>query len=154
MIVSQVASAGLIGRSGPIWTAPAGRVHPLPLPGFGHIKGFWKTLKPTPVSALPKRKPERAGGACCTAEFRSGLPRGLRQHLVIRYSTWPLAIMPSADQVPVNWHAFDHAVAQVGCPDRRIARLCITCCSLLPTVHITPDARRDLFHAASATGSL
>ena len=25
--------------------------------------------------------------------------------------------------------AFDNAVAQVGCPDRRIDRLCITCCS-------------------------
>jgi hypothetical protein len=36
-------------------------------------------------------------------------------------------------------HAFDNAVAQVGFPDRRIDRPCITCCSLLPTVHITPD---------------
>src|SRR6478735_6041184 len=25
--------------------------------------------------------------------------------------------------------AFDNALAQVGCPDRRIDRLCITCCS-------------------------
>src|SRR5499427_4302825 len=25
--------------------------------------------------------------------------------------------------------AFDNAVAHVGCPDRRINRLCITCCS-------------------------
>ena len=55
---------------------------------------------------------------------------------------------------PGQLHAFDHAVARVGCPDRRIDRLCITCCSPFPTVHITPDARRDLFHAASATGSL
>jgi hypothetical protein len=55
---------------------------------------------------------------------------------------------------PGQKHAFDNAVARVGCPDRRIDRLCITCCSLLPTVHITPDARRDLFHVASATGSL
>jgi hypothetical protein len=29
---------------------------------------------------------------------------------------------------PGQYHAFDHAVAQVGCPDRRIDRLCITCC--------------------------
>jgi hypothetical protein len=55
---------------------------------------------------------------------------------------------------PGQFHAFDHAVAQVGCPDRRIDRLCITCCLPFPTVHITPDAWRDLFHAASATGSL
>src|SRR6516164_10992065 len=26
--------------------------------------------------------------------------------------------------------AFDNAMAQVGCPDRRIDRLCIACCSL------------------------
>src|SRR5215470_10884763 len=39
---------------------------------------------------------------------------------------------------PGQFHAFDHAVARVGCPDRRIDRLCITCCSSLPTVHITP----------------
>src|SRR5215472_12063335 len=29
--------------------------------------------------------------------------------------------------------AFDHALAHVGCPDRQIDRLCITCCSPLPT---------------------
>jgi hypothetical protein len=55
---------------------------------------------------------------------------------------------------PGQFHAFDNAVARVGCPDRRIDRLCITCCLPFPTVHITPDAWRDLFHAASATGSL
>src|SRR5260370_41219794 len=47
--------------------------------------------------------------------------------LLMRF-TWPLAIMPSADQVPVKKLAFDNALAQVGCPDRRIDRLCITCC--------------------------
>jgi hypothetical protein len=30
---------------------------------------------------------------------------------------------------PSQQHAFDDAMAQVGCPDRRIDRLCITCCS-------------------------
>jgi hypothetical protein len=55
---------------------------------------------------------------------------------------------------PGQKHAFDNALAQVGCPDRRVDRLCITCCSPFPTVHITPRARRDLVHAASATGSL
>src|SRR5438105_3949368 len=38
--------------------------------------------------------------------------------------------------------AFENAVAQVGCPDRRIDRLCITCCSSSPTLHIPPDTRR------------
>src|SRR4051794_17890023 len=30
---------------------------------------------------------------------------------------------------PGQQHAFDDAMAQVGCPDRRTDRLCITCCS-------------------------
>jgi hypothetical protein len=37
--------------------------------------------------------------------------------------------MPSADQVPVKSPHSRDAVAHVGCPDRRIDRLCITCCS-------------------------
>ena len=38
---------------------------------------------------------------------------------------------------PGQKHAFDNAVAQVGCPDRRIDRLCITCCSpSQPSHHI------------------
>src|SRR3982751_1184088 len=46
--------------------------------------------------------------------------------------------------------AFDNAMALVGCPDRRIDRLCITCCSLLQPSHhaempgaisFTPQAR-------------
>jgi hypothetical protein len=32
--------------------------------------------------------------------------------------------------------AFDNAVAQVGCPDRRIDQSCITCCLPHPTVHL------------------
>ena len=34
--------------------------------------------------------------------------------------------MLSADQVPVKKPAFKNAMAQMGCPDRRINRLCIT----------------------------
>jgi len=49
--------------------------------------------------------------------------------------------------------AFDNAMAQVGCPDRRIDRLCITCCSPSQPSHHA-GYRRDLVHAASATGSL
>src|SRR5262252_1397747 len=55
---------------------------------------------------------------------------------------------------PGQYHAFDHALARVDCPDRRIDRLCITCCLPFPTIGITPDGRRDSLHAASATGSL
>src|SRR5260370_41972882 len=55
---------------------------------------------------------------------------------------------------PGQKHAFDAAVARVGCPDRQIDRLCITCCSPFPTVTSRRIAGRDLLHAASATGSL
>jgi hypothetical protein len=34
---------------------------------------------------------------------------------------------------PYHKRAFNNAVAQVGCPDRRTDRLCITCCSPFPT---------------------
>jgi hypothetical protein len=50
--------------------------------------------------------------------------------------------------------AFDNnAMAQVGCPDRRIDRLCITCCSPSQPSHHAGCPARSL-HAASATGSL
>src|SRR5437764_1699718 len=40
--------------------------------------------------------------------------------------------------------AFENAVAQVGCPDRRIDRLCITCCSSSPCVDGSELARTFL----------
>ena len=54
--------------------------------------------------------------------------------------------------------AFDDALAQVGCPDHRIDRFCITCCWPFPTVP-SHRCRRDLVarrfaYRASARGSL
>jgi len=49
--------------------------------------------------------------------------------------------------------AFDHAMAHVGCPDRRIDRHCITCCSPLPTFR-SRRCRRDFGYTASVAGSL
>jgi hypothetical protein len=52
---------------------------------------------------------------------------------------------------PYHKRAFNNAVALVGCPDRRIDRLCITCCSPFPTftsrrmsgvISFTPRVRR------------
>src|SRR3979490_3330998 len=41
--------------------------------------------------------------------------------------------------------AFDYALALMGCPDRRIDRLCITCCSPShPSHHADPPARSRL----------
>ena len=42
---------------------------------------------------------------------------------------------------PGHKPAFENALALVGCPDRRIDRLCITCCSPSQPLH---HARRDL----------
>src|SRR6478672_12995692 len=65
----------------------------------------------------------------------------------------PLAIMPSADQVPVksphstmHWHMWVVLIAGID-------RLCITCCSPSQPSHHA-DGRRDLVYTASATGSL
>ena len=41
--------------------------------------------------------------------------------------------------------AFDDAVAHVGCPDLRIDRICITCCSSFQPSHHADD-RRDLLY--------
>src|SRR5271167_5182980 len=54
------------------------------------------------------------------------------------------------DQTP----AFDNASTQVGCPDRRIDRLCITCCWPSQPSHHAGCPARDLVYRASATGSL
>jgi hypothetical protein len=45
-------------------------------------------------------------------------------------------------------------MAQVGCPDRRIDRLCITWCSPSQLSHHAGIIRRDFVYAASATGFL
>ena len=68
--------------------------------------------------------------------------------------TWPLAIMPSADQVPVksphstmHWHMGVVLIAGSTGSALRAVRP--------PNLHITPDdSQRDLYYAASATGSL
>ena len=53
---------------------------------------------------------------------------------------------------PGQNRAFDNAVSHVGCPDRRIDRLCITCCpSSQPSHHAGCPVRSR--YAASATGS-
>jgi hypothetical protein len=66
---------------------------------------------------------------------------------------WPLAIMPFADQVPVKlphstmrWHEWVVLIAESTGSALRVVRP--------PNLHITPDARRDLVYAASATGFL
>src|SRR6516162_7154867 len=47
--------------------------------------------------------------------------------------------------------AFENAMAQVGCPDRRIDRLCFTCCSSSQPSHHA-GCRRDPGHAGQLVG--
>ena len=72
--------------------------------------------------------------------------------LLMRF-TGPLAIIPSADQVPVNkahstmrWHEWVVLIAGSTGSALRAVRP--------PNLHITPVIRRDLVYRASATGSL
>ena len=55
---------------------------------------------------------------------------------------------------PGQKRAFDNALARVGCPDRQIDRLCITCCSPFPTVTSRRMSGAISSYAASAIGSL
>jgi len=55
---------------------------------------------------------------------------------------------------PGQKHAFDDAVALVGCPDRQIDRHCIKCCSSSQPLRHTGHPVRSRFHAARAAGSL
>ena len=54
---------------------------------------------------------------------------------------------------PGQKHAFDDAVAQVGCPNRRIDRLCIKCCSSSQPLHHAGLTARSRY-GARAAGSL
>jgi hypothetical protein len=72
--------------------------------------------------------------------------------LCVRH-TRPLAIMPSADQVPIN---NPHSTMLGG---NWVVLIAGSTGSALravrpPNVHITPDVRRDLGYVASATGCL
>ena len=62
-------------------------------------------------------------------------------------------VLPSADRVPVksphstmHWHMWVFPIA--GSTGSALRAVCP------PNLHITPNLRRDLVHAASATGSL
>ena len=66
--------------------------------------------------------------------------------------TFKFALEQSRDKVIRSSHSID-ALARVGCPDRWIDWSALRAvCPSQP--HITPDGRRDLVQAASATGSL
>ena len=82
-----------------------------------------------------------------TAPSWQGLSSRL-QHWSVQPCVRPLdAVHMTADALrgsgPGQNPAFDNALAHLGCPDRRIDRLCITCCSP-PNLQIAPECRRDL----------
>jgi hypothetical protein len=54
---------------------------------------------------------------------------------------------------PGQRHAFDDAVALLGCPDSRIDRRCITCCSPSQLLRHAGVSGCDLVYAVRAAGS-
>jgi len=54
---------------------------------------------------------------------------------------------------PGQKDAFENALARVGCPDRRIDRLCVTCCSPSQPSHHAEILRRDLVRPDEFTRS-
>ena len=66
----------------------------------------------------------------------SGLARRVRPVCAVLMTAGHNALRGSG---PGHKRAFDNALARVGCPDRRIDRHCITCCSP-PNRHVTPGS--------------
>jgi hypothetical protein len=102
------------------------------------------------MSALP---PCVDGSGLARAFFCSSIGRCARVFGLFARHTWPLAIMPSADQVP---NESPHST-MLG--DKWVVLIARSTGSALraarpPNLHIAPAVRRDLVYAASATGSL
>jgi hypothetical protein len=124
------------------------------------------TFSPTRPRSAQRPK---ADIGCCSAHVRngpcvdgSGLARRIftSQHWSEQPCVRPLSAVPMTaghnalrGSGPGQKHAFEDAMARVGCPDRRIDRHCITCCSpSQPLRHAGCPARCR--YAASAAGSL
>ena len=157
--------ATLPDRFGPTLPSPSQRPNP-------HRARCTATAQPTAISCLgafrtpaaPARgEPRRCRHPkTCTCVDGSGLAREIftsrcwsvrpcvRPVSAVRMTAGHNALRGSG---PGQKPAFDNAVARVGCPDRRIDRLYITCCSPSQPSHHA-GCRRDLVHAASAAGSL
>jgi hypothetical protein len=110
-------------------------------PYIGSFATFRTEAAPPVMSAAPRNRPFRATPrlvAKChvwTAPSWQGLSSRL-QHWSVQPCVRPLgAVHMTAGHNalrgsgPGQQPAFDNALALVGCPDRRIDRLCITCCS-------------------------
>ena len=120
------------------------------------MRWAWVQDRTTPISGRDPSGPEGVSSGLARAFFTCS-----------RWSEQPCVRPVSAVHVtaghnalrgsgPGQKHAFDNALAHVGCPDRRIDRLCITCCSPFPTVtsrrmpdaiSVTPPVRRVPYSA-------
>ena len=92
------------------------------------------------VRFTPESRHRAAGLQCplramCGRLRRQGLSSRL-QHWSVQPCVRPVSAAHAAaghnalrGSGPGHKHAFDNALARVGCPDRQIDRLCITCCS-------------------------
>src|SRR5580693_6258504 len=105
--------------------------------------GGIKALKPKPIGGRQRENMTLAGEKALLACFAKAAGAGEMLNIhddVPRWAAHRGTGPPSSRKLPVR--ALDNALAKVGCPDRRIDRLCITCCSPFPTVtsRRMPDA--------------
>jgi hypothetical protein len=139
---SSGALAAVLVRSTDVCLSPdSGGIADIPQPPLGAMCGRLRVSKSfLHVAGL-------VGPAMCSA-FKCGSHHMTAGHNALRGSG------------PGQQHAFDNnAMAQVGCPDRRIDRHCITCCSpFQPLRHaglsgaISLDSKRDRFLVALTPG--
>jgi len=134
------------------------RLHLSQLPAGSFPGGFPTTA---PAQAAPSTAGRRPKPFTCVDG--SGLAR--RTFTLQRWSEQPCVRPVSAVHMtaghnalrgsgPGQKHAFEDAVAHVGCPDRRIDRRCITCCSPSQPSRHAGVSGCDLVYAARAAGSL
>jgi hypothetical protein len=115
------------------------------------------------MSALPRKRRGSRGDAICRegpCVDGSGLASGI--FTLRRWSERPCVRPVDAVHMtaghnalrgsgPDQKHAFEDAMAHVGCPDRRIDRRCIKCCSP-PNRYVTPDIQCNLVSSRRESG--
>ncbi len=89
-----------------------------------------------PKATVSCRNSVRRYGPCVDGSELARLFSRVQQHLSVQPCVRPMSAVHMTaghnalrGSGPGQKRAFDNALAHVGCPDRRIDRLCITCCS-------------------------
>ncbi len=115
--------------------------HPGTCPGCGDCFRHQRTCRRTRSAPLWAMCGRLRVGKC----FLHACSSGRSSHVFGLFSAVHMTAGHNAlrGSGPGQKRAFDNALAHVGCPDRRIDRLCITCCSPFPTVTSRRDPTRS-----------